>query len=244
MGRRSRAASGVGIALALGLLLFWAFRDVSFAEKLTALQGRVEAMGPWALALYPLLMAACNVLLLPGGVLIAGAGLLFGLWWGALVVQTGNLLGAAAAFFISRRFGRGWLEQKLRRSARLAAFDEAIAREGWRVVFFSQLHPAAPSSLLNYLYGVTRLRFWPCMFWILAGQLPGVFLYTYLGTLAQLGLKVANGENHPRPGDYWIWLGGLAATGAITLVLGRIALRALRNNGHTGRAGDAGGQPF
>jgi uncharacterized membrane protein YdjX (TVP38/TMEM64 family) len=184
-------------------------------------------MGAWGGALYPLLFAACNILLLPGGVLAIGSGLFFGLWWGTALNIAGTVLGAAASFFISRKLGRGWLERHLLRHEKWNALDRAIAREGWKIIFPSQIHPLFPTSLLNYLYGVTRIRFRTCLLWIALGQAPGLFLYAYFGTLAQLGLRLWRGQTNPQTHEYVIWIGGLILTAIATTLLGRIALRLL-----------------
>lgn len=156
-----------------------------------------------------------------------GSGLFFGLWWGTALNIAGTVLGAAIAFFISRKLGRRWLEKHLLRHQKWAALDQAIAREGWKIIFLSQIHPLFPTSLLNYLYGVTRIRFSTCLLWIALGQTPGLFLYAYLGTLTQLGLRLWRGQTDPRPHEYVIWIGGLAITAVATALLGRLALRLL-----------------
>jgi len=68
----------------------------------------------------------------------------------------------------------------------MEALEPAVAREGWKIILLSQLHPLFPTSLLNYLYGLTRIRFRTCMLWVAIGQAPGLFLYAYVGTLGQL----------------------------------------------------------
>ena len=223
---RSVVTQCVGLVL-LGLGTIWLTHRLPVVAWITHLQGKVMATVFWSAVLYPLLYAACNVLLLPGGILAVGSGLFFGLWWGTFLVLLGNVGAAAVAFLISRKLGRGWLERKFQGSSRWRALDAAIRREGWKIVFLSQVHPLFPTSLLNYLYGVTSIRFWPCMLWIAIGQLPGLFLYAYLGTLAQLGLRLVRGETHPRTIEYFIWFGGLAVTVAVTTALGRLALRLL-----------------
>lgn len=180
---------------------------------------------PW---LYPLLIAACNLLLLPGGILCIGSGLFFGLWWGFLLALSGNVLGAALAFLLSRAIGRQGLERKLLGYPRWRLLDHGIASRGWKIVFFSQLHPLFPTSLLNYLYGITRIRFATCMLWIALGQTPGLFLYAYLGTLAQLGMRFLKGKTHPHPLEIVNWGGGLLLSLLITLYLGRIAFHVLK----------------
>jgi len=196
-------------------------------EVLEMIQQRVMRWGVWSAICYPILYACCNVLLLPGGVLSIGGGFFFGLWWGFLIVLIGNVTGAAISFFIGRTIGRRWLQRRLEESKRLRALEPAVEREGWKLILLSQLHPLFPSSLMNYLYGLTKIRFRTCMVWIAIGQAPGLFLYAYLGTLGQLGLRLARGETHPRTYEYWVWGGGLLISLAILVLMGRIASRVL-----------------
>ena len=114
------------------------------------------------------------------------------------------------------------------RNPTLVALEPAIEKEGWKIILLSQLHPLFPTSLLNYLYGLTKIRFRTCMLWVAIGQAPGLFLYSYLGTLGQLGLNLARGKSHPRAIEYWVWLGGFASAAIILIILGRIALRLLQ----------------
>lgn len=197
------------------------------AHAVERAQRRVGEMEWWGAVLYPPLVAACNLLLLPGSVLTLGGGLFFGLWWGSGLVLAGNVLGAAVAFGIGRTVGRGWVERRILRRRKWMLLDEALAREGSKIVFLSQVHPFFPTSFLNYFYGMTRIRFSTCMLWVALAQAPGIFLYAYLGTLAQLGIKLARHQTHPHAQEYVIWIGGLAVTLAATTALGRIALRLL-----------------
>lgn len=216
----------IGLILCAGLFV-WLTRQFGLVHVIVHMQKKIGHTEMWGGVAYPFLYAACNLLLLPGGVLTLASGMYFGLWWGFFLTLVGNVMGAAAAFAISRALGRQWVERKIFRHRKLRALDEAITREGWKIIFLSQLHPLFPTSLVNYLYGVTRIRFWSCMAWIAIGQTPGLFLYAYLGTLAQLGYKLAKGKNHPHPVEYATWIGGLLLAFAITFLLGRLALKML-----------------
>ena len=46
-------------------------------DVVAGLQQKVLGLGTWSGICYPLLFAACNVLLLPGGILCIGAGFFF-----------------------------------------------------------------------------------------------------------------------------------------------------------------------
>lgn len=214
--------------LVLGAVaLWWLARHFPVVEYITRAQHAIGRMEVWGGVLYPLLIGGCNLLLLPGGVLSIGSGLFFGLWWGTAVNLAGNVLGAAAAFGLARLIGRRWLVGRLLAQPRWAALDRAIERHGWKIIFLTQVHPLFPTSLLNYLYGVTRIRFGTCLLWIALGQAPGLFLYAYLGTLTQHGLRLLRAQSDPQPHEYVVWLGGLVLTVVVTAALGRLALRLL-----------------
>ena len=224
--KRALYVQFLGLLLA-GLFVVWLCRTFPVMEYVVDAQHAIGEMHFWGGALYPLLYAACNVFLLPGGILAIGSGLFFGLWWGFFINLIGNVAGAAVAFGISRRLGRQRVEQRFFRRRKWAALDEAIARDGWKIIFLSQVHPLFPTSLLCYLYGVTRIRFSTCMLWIALGQAPGLFLYAYLGTLAQLGIRLWQGKSHPLAREYVFWIGGLVLTLVVTTALARLALRLL-----------------
>ncbi len=214
------------VILAVSLVV--AGRYFPLVDWISWVQLKVMHLGAWSAICYPLLYACCNVLLLPGGLLSIGGGFFFGLWWGFLIVLVGNVTGAAISFYISRWIGRNWLMRKLMRNSTLEALEPAVRREGWKIILLSQLHPLFPTSLLNYLYGLTAIRFRTCILWVAIGQAPGLFLYAYIGTLGQLGLNLIRGKSHPRIVEYWVWGGGLVLSAVILIALGRISLRLLK----------------
>ena len=218
----------VGGLVLVAVLFVIAGHFFPVVDWISAIQQKVMRLGAWSAIWYPLLYACCNVLLLPGGLLSIGGGFFFGLWWGFLIILIGNVTGAAISFYLSRWLGRNWLKRKLMRNATLEALEPAVEREGWKIILLSQLHPLFPTSLLNYLYGLTSMRFRTCMLWVAIGQAPGLFLYAYIGTLSQLGLNLIRGRSHPRFVEYWLWGGGLVLSGVVLTLLGRVSLRLLK----------------
>jgi uncharacterized membrane protein YdjX (TVP38/TMEM64 family) len=145
--------------------------------------------------------------------------------------MAGTLFGAAGAFLMARWWVRGIVERRILCNPKWLALDRAVDREGWRIVILSQLNPLFPTSLIDYIYGVTGISFWRCMAGVAIGQAPGLFLYAYVGTLGQLGVKILRGENQPGPEEYLIWLGGLVASFVLTFLLGLVAARIWREHG-------------
>ena len=225
--RRAITVQIAGLLLA-AIALFICSRYFAVIDAIAAVQRYVMHLGAWSAICYPLLYACCNVLLLPAGLLSVGGGFFFGLWWGFAIVLVGNVAGAALAFFIGRLLGERWLSKRLQRNSTFGALQPALEREGWKIILLSQLHPLFPTSLLNYLYGLSKIRFRTCMLWVAIGQAPGLFLYAYLGTLGQFGLNLMRGKTHPRLTEYVVWLGGFVSAAIISVILGRIALRLLQ----------------
>ena len=140
----------------------------------------------------------------------------------------GNIISTALSFALSRFVARRWFQQKLSANPTLRALSPAVERESWKIILLSQLHPLFPTSLLNYFYGLTRIRFSTYMLWASIGRMPGLFFYAYLGTLGQLAVRIMRGKSYPRVFEYWIWGGALATTVLLLAVLGHAARRAIQ----------------
>lgn len=231
----SRMSSPKGvIASLIGLAGFIAIvavisHYVPLVDDMASVQERVMMLGPWAAVCYPFLFALCNLLLLPGGILTVGAGFFFGLWWGFTLIFVGNVISAAIAFALARGAARPWLTSRFSNSPILQSLEPAIAKEAWKVVFLTQLHPLFPTSLITYLYGLTSINFRTYMTWLCLGRAPALFLYVYFGTLGQHGMNIAQGKAHPRIVEYWTW-GGAFVVGALLLMVGsRIASTAIKH---------------
>lgn len=225
-GRRSsalRAGAALVALLALALvgprLAAWTETFVSFVEGQGALAPLVFVLG-YALA---------TVAFVPGTVLSVAAGALFGLVEGSAVVFAGATLGANLAFLLARTVARDLVAERVGRSPRFEAVDRAVGEQGLRIVLLLRLSPVFPFNLLNYALGLTRVRFVDNLVGCL-GMLPATVLYVYLGTLAgEAAAVVARGGPPPERGVgyYAVLLLGLAATAAVTVVVTRLARRAL-----------------
>ena len=225
---KATAVQALVALLVVGVLIYLA-RSAPFLGAVEGTEDVVRRWGALSIVIYPLLVLAATVLFLPGGILSLGGGFFFGLWWGTLLVLVGNLLGAAVAFFVGRKLGRKFVRQRILRDPHWAALDGAIAKHGPRIIFYSQLNPLFPTSLFNYLYGITKVRFWECLQWVALGRLPGIFLYCYLGTLGQLGIRILRGESEPGPTEYVLWGGGLVLTVGVAALLGNTATKVIED---------------
>jgi uncharacterized membrane protein YdjX (TVP38/TMEM64 family) len=189
----------------------------------------IRGLGPLApIAFVAIYIAAC-VLFLPGSILTIGAGVIFGVVRGTIYVSIAATLGAAAAFLVGRYFARDWIARKLEGNAKFKAIDEAVGREGWKIVLLTRLSPVFPFNLLNYAYGLTRvpLRHYVLASWV--GMIPGTILYVYIGSLSGDLAGAGAGTGVARTPAGWVLdVVGLIATVAVVVYVTRIGSRALR----------------
>ena len=137
-------------------------------------------------------------------------------------------MGASLAFLVSRYLARRTLEGKIGGDPRLAAIDTAIRREGAKLIFLLRLSPAFPFTLMNYALGLTGVRFRDYVLASAVGMAPGTFMYVYAGyTAGQVALG-ASGAGSRGAGSYLLLGVGLLATLTVTILVTRIARRALR----------------
>lgn len=181
-------------------------------------------------AVFVMAYIAATILFLPGLIITMASGLFFGLWKGTLLVSIASVIGASLAFLLGRTVARKWVAKKIDANPRFQAIDEAIAKEGAKIVFLLRLSPLFPFNLLNYALGLTKVPFahYVIASWI--GMLPGTILYVYLGSLAADLSSLATGGQEKTPLE-WTALGvGLLATVLVTTYITKVARKALNNS--------------
>jgi uncharacterized membrane protein YdjX (TVP38/TMEM64 family) len=187
----------------------------------------IAGLGPWGPVLFVLVYIAATVLFLPGSILTLGAGFVFGVVKGSVVVSVSATLGATAAFLVGRYLARDWVARKIEGNPRFRAIDEAVAHEGWKIVGLTRLSPVFPFNLLNYAFGLTRVSLRDYFFASWIGMMPGTVMYVYLGSLAGDLATVGAGQGGRTPAQWALYVVGLAATMAVTVYVTRLARAAL-----------------
>jgi uncharacterized membrane protein YdjX (TVP38/TMEM64 family) len=181
----------------------------------------IRGLGVWGPVIFIGLYIVACVFFIPGSVLTLGAGAIFGVVYGSIYVSIGATLGATAAFLVGRYLARGWVARKIEGNATFSAIDRAVADEGWKIVGLTRLSPIFPFALLNYGFGVTRVKFWDYVIASWIGMMPGTVMYVYIGSLADSG----GGSKTPAQ-TVLKWV-GLAATVLVTIYVTKIARKAL-----------------
>jgi uncharacterized membrane protein YdjX (TVP38/TMEM64 family) len=217
---------GVGLVL---VSVFASFLPVGLWLK--SFVGWFQGLGVLGAFIYIGLYTVAAVLFLPGAIFTIAAGLIYGIAGGTAVALTGATIGAALAFLIARYLLRERIARYAERNRRFGAIDEAVGRQGWKIVGLLRLSPLIPFNVSNYFYGLTSIGFWPYVLASAIGMLPGTLLFAYLGAIGKASIGGAGGEQGHSPIE-WTFLGvGLLVTVGVTVFVGRLAKRALKNKG-------------
>ncbi|MDP2412067.1 MAG: VTT domain-containing protein [Pseudolabrys sp.] len=172
------------------------------------------------------LVLACLLsafVVMPRAVFCTGAGFFYGV--SVIPFLAGALTaGAVVAFWIARYLARDTIERKLEKRPTARAIRQAVDEEGWRIVTLLRIAAPAPFSTVSYIFGVSGVGALPFAAGTLAGILPSLTLYTYLGSLGNLASAGAL-ENSYRP---LLLVAGALVLGLTVLLIARRVRQVLR----------------
>ncbi|MCZ4101275.1 TVP38/TMEM64 family protein [Streptomyces sp. H39-C1] len=201
---RPARAAWIRLAVLVVLLLaLGAWVAMGGGDLLREVRQWVDSRGIWGPVVFSVCYALAVTALLPGSVLTASAGALFGLPLGVAAVLVGATAGAALSFGLARWLGRP-VVARYAGSGRLARLDAYLTRRGFAAVLLVRLVPLFPFSVINYGAGVAGVRFSSYVTATALGIIPGTVVYTGLG--GSLG--------DPGSPGLWIALGALLVLSA------------------------------
>jgi uncharacterized membrane protein YdjX (TVP38/TMEM64 family) len=160
---------------------FGLFNAVAHRLCTWLLQWQAQSPAGTVLA-FVLLFAAVSALAVPGAsVLALAAGVLFGPWWGTLLITVASAAGATLPFLAARRWLRDALLRRRGWREWLARVDTGVARDGAWYLFSLRVAPVIPFPIANPLFGLTCLPAWT-FFWVSAvGMSLGSAAYAFAG---------------------------------------------------------------
>lgn len=154
--------------------------DQTAAWKIDRLQTFFESCGPLAPIVYVAFVTVEVVVApIPGLMLYAPGGVIFGGFFGGLLSLTGNVLGAGIACGLTRTIGSSWLTRLFPEDSLEKAHSELDRRGGW-LIFLLRVNPLTSSDLVSYAAGFTRIPIWKVVLATMAGMAPLCFAQAWL----------------------------------------------------------------
>ena len=187
------SARSIGSGLAIALLIGWAvwsYETSGLVHTLLAAppdgQTRLQVLREYVLAFGPLAplayigTVAVEVLIapIPGTLLYAPAGAIFGGLMGGTLSLIGNVLGAGIATYLARTFGSQWFARR-HHSGRLAHYRTQLAARGAWIIFLLRINPLTSSDLVSYAAGLAGVSPARVAIGTFFGMAPHCFLQAY-----------------------------------------------------------------
>jgi uncharacterized membrane protein YdjX (TVP38/TMEM64 family) len=151
---------------------------IDAGQSLDSIRRAVEAAGPFGPAAY-VAAVVLEVLVapIPGALLYAPGGAIFGGFLGGTLSLVGNVIGASIATWLGATFGQrvvGKVEE-----TRLRGLAERIRRRGLLVVTLLRLNPLTSSDLVSYAAGLVGIPIWRVALGTLIGMAPLCYAQAY-----------------------------------------------------------------
>lgn len=149
----------------------------------------LEAYQCCAIAIFITLYTLLTILGIPGTILSIVGGLAFGLVWGTIWSVVGATLGALGALWTARYLLRDLAETKFSEYRILGYLQKMVKQNPFRFVLTLRLIPITPFNLINFLFGLTPIHWFPYTLGTFFGILPGTFAYSWLGVSGMEALQ-------------------------------------------------------
>jgi len=175
--RRHIVRLAVFVAFLLGMFYLVAVTRVVDVEEL---RRTVAATGPVAPLTYVLVSTVLGAVFVPGPILAATSGVLFGPVLGLFVTLGAAVGTAVVASLIGKRAGRD-SARALLEAERADRLDRLIARRGLWAVVGQRFIPGVSDALASYAFGALGVPLWQMAVGSFIGSVPRAFVYTSLG---------------------------------------------------------------
>jgi uncharacterized membrane protein YdjX (TVP38/TMEM64 family) len=182
----------------------------------------LRPLGPWMPIAFLVLLTIRPITLLPGQLLTAVGGILFGGWKGTLLALVGSALGSTLTFVVSRKLGGRFIQRRFG-TERLETLSQIARSNDFWFSFLFTLNPLVPTDPILAIAASAGARY--------SRTLAGTLLAIVPGTIATSYFGMALSTGHP-------WLVVLSVIGMVVSVVGGalIAFRIYRDLERTNTA--------
>ena len=146
-------------------------------ERLQSFFRDAGALAPLAYVIF--VIAEVVIAPIPGLMLYAPGGLIFGPWYGGALALFANMIGAGLACSLTRTAGHRWLD-RIAGHESMENLQEVLNRRGLWVIVLLRLNPLTSTDLLSYAAGFTRIPVWHVMLATGLGMAPLCFVQSWL----------------------------------------------------------------
>ena len=140
----------------------------------------LRSLGPWGYFMYILIFILSIPLPIPSTPVAVAGGYIYGVVLGSILSMIGTLLGASISFFLVRKYGEPLLEKMVSRK-HIKHFNHIFKHRGINGAIIAYAIPIFPSDSLDFILGLSNIRFHTFLFITFMGNIPRYVLTNALG---------------------------------------------------------------
>lgn len=149
-------------------------------DQITAFFSTSHELTLLSFSVLALVFIASGLILLPRILLCVLAGAAYGLVAIPVAVPS-TALGALVAFLVARYVAADFVQRLIARRRLLQGISRAVDREGWKIIALMRLGAPVPGAFSNYLFGLTKIGWWPYTWSTFIFCIPQVVLFVSIG---------------------------------------------------------------
>ncbi|MFH1602082.1 MAG: VTT domain-containing protein [Candidatus Shapirobacteria bacterium] len=147
------------------------------SEEFKLFVQKLGPLGPLVIIIYTTLSHVLAPLAGTPGILLSVA--VFGIFKTMFYIYLGSMISAALNFYISRKFGRGWVTRLVGKRT-MKEVDDFVKASGEKVLILSRIFGFSLFEIISYAAGLTNINFKRyLMITLLFTLIPNLF-FTYL----------------------------------------------------------------
>lgn len=170
----------IAIMFAITWALWPLFGELFVPGGATKVVNQIRDAGPWGvLVLLGLQFLQIVISFIPGEVVQFAAGILYGPWWGTIIIILGAFISSMFIFELVHRLGRPFVEAMVSKKHLDKFHSFAESGKLRSLVFLLFLCPGMPKDMFTYIIPLTSMSRRDYLLITTFARIPGVFLSTY-----------------------------------------------------------------
>lgn len=143
--------------------------------------------------------------------LLAGLNsVLFGWIPGFLLSLIGSLLGCSLGFWLARSLGQEWIQAQMTKSYILGKLANVSPQKSFFLILLTRLTPICPAAAVNYIAGLSPIKFQTFFLATLLGKLPMIAWESWVG---HYFWQISSNPDNPKRFFYALFIGVLVFGG-------------------------------
>ena len=167
----------------IGLLLA-GLKQFELEAQLLEIISWVEDAGVTGEIIFAVIIIAAVLFCLPSILLTLGAGFIYGVIHGTILLVCAETIASVIAFLIARYVVGNRVGNLVNTKSRLYSLGSALESEGWSLVAITRIMPFFPFKISNYLFGITKVRLSSFSIGTFVGLWPIAMFNVYIGSIA------------------------------------------------------------